>query len=218
MKINILHLYYDLMNLYGEVGNINAIVHSLKEEKIKVNVDNLTINDQIDFSKYDLIYIGCGTELNRNIVLKDILRYKSEIFKFIESNGFVIATGNSLELFLNSINDNKGLGIFDYNAKDIDKRIVGDLVLNVDFVKEEVLGFRNQGSNITDNITDGILNYKNFYGTYLLGPILVRNPILHEYIIKSLIKEKNKKFKFKKLDLSLDINAKEVYMSKYHSK
>ena len=36
--------------------------------------------------------------------------------------------------------------------------------------------------------------------------------------IKSLIKEKNKKFKFKKLDLSLDINAKEVYMSKYHSK
>ena len=117
MKINILHLYYDLMNLYGEVGNINAIVHSLKEEKIKVNVDNLTINDQIDFSKYDLIYIGCGTELNRNIVLKDILRYKSEIFKFIESNGFVIATGNSLEVFLNIINDNKFLGICDYNSK-----------------------------------------------------------------------------------------------------
>ena len=72
---------------------------------------------------------------------------------------------------------NYHISLFDYNAKDIDKRIVGDLVVNVDFVKEEVLGFRNQGSNITDNITDGILNYKNFYGTYLLGPILVRNPI-----------------------------------------
>ena len=36
--INVLHLYYDLLNLYGENANTRCIVHNLKLNKIKVKI------------------------------------------------------------------------------------------------------------------------------------------------------------------------------------
>ena len=77
--IKIAHLYYDLMNLYGENGNILALSEAFKRQGAKVTVDNLTKGSKIDFNKYDIYYIGMGTEDNQEIVREDILRYKSEI-------------------------------------------------------------------------------------------------------------------------------------------
>ena len=51
MEINILHLYYDLLNLYGENGNIKALKKHLEEQNVKVNIEFLTLNDKIDFKK-----------------------------------------------------------------------------------------------------------------------------------------------------------------------
>ena len=56
MTIRIAHLYYDIMNLYGEIGNIKVLRYHLEEQGIKVIIDNLSINDEIDFNKYDLLY------------------------------------------------------------------------------------------------------------------------------------------------------------------
>lgn len=229
MTINILHLYYDLMNLYGEIGNIMALKRSLEDQKVKVIIDNLTKGDDIDFNKYDLIYIGSGTKNNQCIVLKDIIKYEKELKKYIESNKFIIATGNSYELFLNNIDDNRALGIFDYNCVKQDKRIVGDVVATCNFINDKVIGFLNQESIIIDNNNPmfKVLNntlkdnegiqYNNFYGTYLLGPILVRNPNLLKYIVTKLIKSKNKNYKLKSFDLKLDKEAYKIYMNMYHN-
>ena len=221
--MNIAHLYYDLMNLYGENGNIKALEYSLKSQKVKVNIDRLSINDKIDFNKYDLIYIGCGTESNELIVLKDILKYKKEIKDYIESNKFIIATGNSLELFGKKIGNNNALNIFNYETKYIDKRIVGDYINDTTIVESKILGFQNRGSIIINNnnpLFDNEIgvNYKNFYGTYILGPILVRNPKFNKYIVSKLLKEKNSKFKLKKFNLNLDTKAYDSYFKTYINK
>ena len=68
MKANILHLYYDILNLYGEYGNVNIIKKHIEDQGIEVNVEKKTIGDEIDFSKYSFIYMGCGTE---NVWTKD---------------------------------------------------------------------------------------------------------------------------------------------------
>ena len=47
MTIRIAHLYYDIMNLYGEIGNIKVLRYHLEEQGIKVIIDNLSINDEI---------------------------------------------------------------------------------------------------------------------------------------------------------------------------
>lgn len=221
--IHIAHLYYDLMNLYGESGNIKALINSLKVQKIKVKLDELSIDDEIDFNKYDLIYIGCGTEDNELIVLKHLLKYKDEIKEYIENNKFIIATGNSIELFGKNIENNNALDIFSYEAKYLDKRIVGDYINKVSFIDDEIIGFQNRGSKIIYNLNPLFdnevgVNYKNFYGTYLLGPIFVRNPEFNKYIINKLIKEKNPKFKFKKYNYKLDKEAHDSYLKTYYEK
>ena len=76
MEITIGHLYYDLMNLYGEIGNIKVLTYHLKNQGIKVNIKNLSIDDNINFDELDLIYIGSGTNNNQLLVLNDILKYK----------------------------------------------------------------------------------------------------------------------------------------------
>ena len=226
MTIYIGHLYYDLMNLYGEIGNIKALKYSLENAGIKVVIDNLSINDDIDFSKYDILYIGSGTENNELIVLNDIKKYKNELKQYIEDNKFIIATGNSIELFGKTIfnkKEYKALNIFDYSSKLIDKRIVGDIIIPMKNVNKDIIGFQNRGSIIENNnyplfdndYTLGI-NYKNFYGTYILGPILVRNPELNKYLINKLLKSKNKKFKPKNIDLNLDKKAYTSYLKTYH--
>ena len=220
MNINIAYLYHDLMNLYGESGNIKALVYSLKSQNVIVNVDYLSIGDKIDFDKYDVLYMSSGTEENELIALSDIKKYKKELKEFIESNKFIFATGNSFEIFGKSIGTTQALEIFDYSADYIEKRIVGDYQIETNV--EKILAFQNRGSKISNNdspLFDSEVgfNYKNFYGTYLIGPILVRNPKLNEYVTKKIILSKNQDFNFGEFDLDFDIKAKESYLKTYYN-
>ena len=97
-KILIAHLYYDLMNLYGEIGNIMALEKGFNDQDMFVEVTNLTIGDKIDFDKYDIYYIGCGSESNQLIVINDLLKYKDKIKNAIDNGKHFIFTGNSYEL------------------------------------------------------------------------------------------------------------------------
>lgn len=223
MTINILHLYYDLMNLYGEIGNIKALTHTLRSLNIKVCVDTLSIHDNIDFKKYDFIYIGCGTEDNLDLVKKDIIKYKNQIKEYIDSNKFILSTGSSIELFANNC-----LDVCNYRVERTEKRLVGDVVVKTDIIKDKIIGFINTSTTIkeTDNskfqvlegkIENAFVNYKNFYGTLLLGPILARNPSFHKYIVTNLLKNKYPKCKLGTLDFKIDIKAYNRYMNEYHN-
>lgn len=222
MTVYIAHLYYDLMNLYGENGNIKSIKYLLESQKIKVIIDNISLNDNIDFNKYDLIVIGCGTYNNLKLSLSHLKKYKKDINEYIESNKFILATGNSIELFGQKINDIEALKIFNYNSKKLDKRIVGDCITTTNLIKTKIIGFQNRESYI-DEITNNLfkdkdigIKYKNFYGTYLLGPILIRNPEFAKYFVNELIKRKNKNYKIKKYDLSLEKKAYNEYFKTYY--
>lgn len=237
--IRIAHLYYDLMNLYGDNGNIKAIKYQLENQEIKTIVDFLTVDDNIDFDKYDLIYIGPGTYDNQKIVLADLMKYQKNIKRFIDDDKFIVATGNALELFgkeIKPLNSKKikALNIFDFESEELDLRLVGETVATCNNLKKEVIGFQNQnsvitklknpwfklnkgiGSNVNSNI-EGI-NYKSFYGTYMIGPILVRNSELLELICKKLILQKNKDFKFKSFNVTLENKAYNEYIKNYLTK
>ena len=49
MILKILHLYHDLLKLYGEVGNIKILAKHLMEQKIEVIVERSTVGDEINF-------------------------------------------------------------------------------------------------------------------------------------------------------------------------
>lgn len=214
MEITIGHLYYDLMNLYGEIGNIKVLTYHLKNQGIKVNIKNLSIDDNINFDELDLIYIGSGTNNNQLLVLNDILKYKEDIHKYYNNNKFFLITGNAIELFGEQIIDidnnvHEGLKLFDYYTKEKKKRIVNEVYIPSLFTKENILGFNNHfGSIYKDNIKldNKFIFNNNFYGTYTLG-LLPRNPSFTKYFIKQLIINKNKKFKIKDFNFKLDKKA-----------
>lgn len=204
--IKIAHLYYDLMNLYGESGNITALTAAFKKQGIKVHVDYLSKGSKINFNRYDIFYIGCGTEDAQELARKDILRYKEEIKKVIKKKTF-IATGNSYELFGESLNNNECLNIFKFKSRTVRERIVGEQTNKTYVVNNPILGFQNRGSindneenhffevisgnaNSNKDTHEGIL-VDNFYGTYTLGPLLIRNPHLTDKIVKDICELNN---------------------------
>lgn len=233
MTINIMHLYYDLLNLYGESGNIKALKNYFESQKINVNIHFATLSDDISLDNIDIIYIGCGTKSNQDLALKHIIKYKNIIKSYIENNGYVISTGNSIELFGKKVDKSTALDIFPYNSTNEQFRIVDEALFKTSLIKSYIIGFQNQERTIKDITDNNLFNvikgtgsypkskyegyqHKNFYGTYLIGPLLVRNPDLLEYICKKIIKEKNPDFKFKKSNLSFDKKAYINFTNNYY--
>ena len=235
MTINIGHLYYDLFNLYGSSGNIKAMKYYLEKQGIKVNIKFITLNDDINLNNIDILFIGSGTENNQDLVLKHINKYKKEIEEFINNNKYILVSGNSLELFGKMIDNNKALDIFPFSGKRTDFRIVDEAYFKCDFIDKPILGFQNQGSVIKD-ITENNLftvvkgtgsypkskyegyHYKNFYGTYLIGPLLVRNPALLKYLMNNLIKSKDENYEIKNNVLEIEEKAYQNFIDLHYSK
>lgn len=182
----IAYLYYDFLNLYGENGNVKILKDVLKNSKVKY----LSLDDKLEFSKYDVVYIGSGIEENQKIALKKLLKYKKDIIKYIDSNKIFIATGNSLDMFGKQIKDKFGdiyecLGLFDFEVEE-GKRVIKEVNQKMDYVNKNILGFENHSGERENNI----YKINNFYGTYTLGPVLIRNPQLLKLIINKKIDSK----------------------------
>ncbi|MBR1417254.1 MAG: hypothetical protein IJ572_05525 [Bacilli bacterium] len=219
--IKILHLYYDLLNLYGENANVRALVKSLEEQEVKVRVDFKSLEDDINILDYDFIYVGSGSYESLTLAKDNIKKLSKDIKKFIDDNKYILSTGNSIELFDNILN---------YKSKRVDFRIVGEQVYTFDNIDKLIIGFQNRDSVIYDvketplfqvkegtgyepNILSEGIKHNNFYGTYLLGPILVRNPYFLEYIVKNLLESKN--IKYKKIKEGISYTAYEEFIKNF---
>ena len=212
-QIKILHLYHDLMNLYGDWGNVAVLEHELNRRGCDVLADKKSVGDDIDFSVYDFIYIGSGTERSLVACMRDLERYKDVFLERIEAGVPVLATGNSHELFGRGVTDCDGvrhemLGLLDFETEQQFKRVTGDCICVVKppFSQDKLVGFINRagGGQIGDvsrpfSVKPGIgagfqaheegIVYKNLLGTYLTGPLLVRNPPMMRYFADMLTGE-----------------------------
>lgn len=224
MKINIAYLYYDLLNIYGDNGNVLALKKRLKKQRVIVNIDYISLNDKKNFNNYDLIYIGSGTERNILLAFNDLIKYKKELKKYISDNKFILSTGNSFELFGESIKIDKeiykALNILNFKTEyDLNFRVVKNVLYSCEFLPSKIIGFENHYGKIINNEKylfekEGVLK-NNFYGTYIIGPILIRNPDFCKYFIEKLILSKDKNYKIKPDDyeyeyFAYNLNLKEL--------
>ena len=203
--IKVLHLYYDLLNLYGEQGNILALKRAFKNQNVEIEVDYLSVQDKIDFKKYDLVYLGSGSTENLLIDVEDIKRHKKELKKYIESKKVLLATGNSYLLFGQKINNLDALGIFDYYAASSEKMAQESLMEL--YQEKDIIGFQNREfivnnkrnhlfkvkEGLCDNLKSEYEGYHeyNFYGTFVIGPLLIRNPHFTNKLVKEIMEKNN---------------------------
>lgn len=234
MAIKIAHLYYDLLNLYGEQGNILALKEAFAKQNVPVQIDLLTAHDKISFKKYDLIYLGSGSEENLLLALSDLKKRKRAITTVIKNNTYVIATGNAHELFgkFIEINNQKfiALGIFSYYAKqNLPKRIVGESFMEFSGL-DPIIGFQNRScimqnddhhlfkvlNGHADNFKSSYEGYweYNFFGTYLIGPLLIRNPHFTDYLVKEILTKK--KIKYQEIKDTYEYLAYDEYIKNFY--
>lgn len=218
--VKILHLFPNLMNLYGDYGNITVLKKHLEDQGQKVIVDRKDIEHKINFNSYDFIYMGSGTESNLAIALDNIKKYKKDIINCINNGKVILFTGNAMELLGKHINNEEALGIFDFDTEYTDKRYTGDVIVR----NEElgfIVGFINKSSiirgsdnnklfdyvfmdnNLVDNDFEGYC-VNNTYATHIVGPILAKNPDFIERIVQTLLP---KDCKYKNITYTYEIES-----------
>ena len=185
-EMKILHLFPKLLSLYGEYGNVAVLKNALEETGYTVSVTECE-DGKADFSAYDLVYVGSGTEDNLVVALDRLDAAAAKIW---------LATGNAMTLFGKTVRrgnvEAAGVGAFGYDTLiDDSKRFLGDVltaeeVPSLGFINtscvykgiENPLLTLNLGKNLGNDkasVADGIRE-GNFIGTQLIGPFLVKNP------------------------------------------
>lgn len=196
-EMKILHLFPKLLSLYGEYGNLLVLRTTLENHGYAVQIDQYE-DGALSLEGYDLIYVGTGTEDNLMEAIRRLMPYAAQISASISGSTHWLATGNAMTLFGTTVSRygtvSQALGCFDYTT-DIqdDRRYLGDVLTEAAF-GSPLVGFVNT-SSIYKGIATPLLTLKlgtmlgneknggadgiragNFYGTQLIGPVLVKNP------------------------------------------
>ena len=76
MKITIGHLYPDLLNLYGDRGNIQCLMKRCQWRGIEAETIPFELDDKIDFSKLDIVLLGGGSDREQMIVCEKLQKIR----------------------------------------------------------------------------------------------------------------------------------------------
>ena len=216
MKIKILHLYPDLLNLYGDKGNIECLRKRLVWRGIDAEVVSYTCeNSGFDLSDVDIVFIGGGSDREQKIVCHKLLEHKAALWEYVENDGVLVAVCGGYQLLgkYYKLEDEtiEGLEILDIYTDQGKKRLIGNIVLESDFLNQKIVGFENHGGrtyigghkplgrvvcgygNDDNSGAEGVV-YKNVVATYLHGPLFPKNPQLCDYVLTNALKRRYSDF------------------------
>ena len=216
-ELKILYLYPDILDLYGDIGNIKVLKYRLEKRDINVIIDTYSINDpKPDFDSYDIIFAGGGADNEQQILSEDLIKYKEEIKNAKNAGVFLLLICGAYQLFgkyYKGVEGNiiPGLEIFDYYTEanpNRSQRCIGNIIVEATLgnTQTKVIGFENHGGqtygiespfgrvlygngNKFGDSFEGFMK-KNVIATYLHGPLLSKNPELTDYIIKYCLERK----------------------------
>lgn len=234
--MKILHLYYDLMNLYGENGNMRVLSRHLEDQGFAAEVERKTVGETIEFSEYAFIYCGSGTERNQKVALEHLKEHAESFQKAVESGIPCLFTGNSLEMLGSVIHgldgrDYEGLSLLPFSVQeDKDTRFTGDAVFTADWLGKDFVGFINKCTDLTGLSGETLFTVKmgkgnsandnregfrlyNLFATYLTGPMLVKNPHFMQYLIELIGKRDNESFVYREISYPYEEDSYQVALN-----
>lgn len=211
MKITIGHLYPDLLNLYGDRGNIACMMQRCRWRGIDAETVEFELNDRIDFKGIDIVLLGGGSDREQMIVCQKLMEIQPDFKEYVEDNGVVLAVCGGYQLLGNYYRADsgtmQGLELVDLYTEQGEGRLTDNIVLESELFDMPVVGFENHGGRtfINDNKPfgkvlygagndgesgyEGVV-YKNVIGTYLHGPLLPKNPQVCDWLIARALERK----------------------------
>lgn len=202
MKIEI--LFPEFCNLFGDTYNMVYLEKTLPQaEFIRTPIGGTV---RFTEEKIDLVYMGPMTERMQARVIERLRPLKEKIRAAIESGTVFLFTGNALEVFGDYIETEDGgriecLGLYRLFAKrdmmhrhnsDFEGIFEGETVMGfktqftMAYTPDESLGLfkKTKGIGLNPKAAWEGVRLHNFFGTYLVGPILVMNPPFTKYLLR----------------------------------
>lgn len=183
------------MDLYGDYANLRMLSLTLKTAGYESRILTRSLEDELDLSDADFIYIGSGKESAAKRALAHLLSQKAAFIEAFQRGTPILLTGNAMELIGRQIVSKdgtiyEGLGLAPFKTKEGNARLVSDEI--VSWEGHQLVGFINKASQITGvdrplfRVDFGLGNSEgdrsegwtenNLFATHLIGPILVKNP------------------------------------------
>jgi len=233
MKLFVAHLYPELLNIYGDKGNITAFTKRCLWRNIEVEVHDINPGDDVDSDLYDFYFIGGGQDQQQIMVADELQKQKINLTKAADNNAVFLSICGGYQLFGHYYKTGHGdkipgISILDAYTIAGDTRYIGNVTIKTSFSDKNhdtLVGFENHsgltylqgdtkplgivnvgnGNNGKDK-TEGAI-YKNIFGTYLHGSLLPKNPYFTDYLITLALKRRHNDFELAKLNDEIELLA-----------
>jgi lipid II isoglutaminyl synthase (glutamine-hydrolysing) len=151
MKLKLVYLYGDLMNLYGDRGNIITLERRAAWREIELEVVDVTVGDLIDPRTSDCFFFGGGQDREQEAVSRDLMEGNGDAIREAVEDGAALLsvcggyqllghffrTGDGVEI--------PGIGLFDAVTIAGSTRNVGNVTAESTWEGETrtLVGFEN---------------------------------------------------------------------------
>lgn len=216
MELKICHLYPDVLNLYGDGGNIRCLTQRLAWRGIGASVTKMPIGSRESLAGYDLVFIGGGQDFEQEVLLDDLHRGRDrELVAAVEDGVCVLAICGGYQMLGSYYETHDGrrcdfIGALDLCTVGAKTRMIGNYMFKTDdkLGGFTVVGFENHsgktrlgagveplgrvlagfGNNGEDG-TEGA-RYRNVFGTYSHGPLLPKNPAFADLLLRTALERR----------------------------
>ncbi len=220
-RLVIAHLYPELLNLYGDGGNVTVLADRARGRGMEAEVLRVSIGQPFDFSQADIVFIGGGPDREQVIASHHLMRRAGELKDYVEDDGVVLAICGGYQIIGRTwiVGDEEvpGLGIVDIETGRAPggshNRLVDNIALSSELSDTPVIGYENHAGrtflgegvrpfgrvignhgsgNNDESRSDGVL-YRNVLGTYLHGPLLAKNPQVADWLLARALERRARK-------------------------
>ena len=238
-ELRICHLYPELMNIYGDRGNIIALVKRCLWRGFEARVSHISMGDDMDAGEFDFFFIGGGQDREQILVCEDLRREKGEdLRQAIEDGAALLSICGGYQLLGNYFitytgEELQGISLFDARTVGGEKRFIGNIAIQCGLEGAEgpLVGFENHsgrtrlepGCRVLGNVLKGYGNngedggegcvYRHAVGTYMHGSLLPKNPRLADWFILHSLRRRHELERLPELDDSLETAAQKAALN-----
>ncbi len=238
-KYTIAHMYPDLMNLYGDRGNLICLQQRMRWYGLECEIKSIHLQDKLDFNEIDMLFMGGGSDREQGLVYHDLIQKSDQLLEQINRGLPVLCICGAYQLLgaYYKSHDGKtmdGLGFFPFYTVGRPGRLIGNILIEseINGQRTTVVGFENHGGrtyfndeklqglgkvvkgygNNGEDQMEGML-YQNLIGTYLHGPLLPKNPELADFFIRAMTSRRGEQLS-RNLDNTIEQIAHEQVIKK----
>lgn len=231
-KLVISHLFPELLNLYGDGGNILTLKKRCEWRGIEVDVREVRMGETPSFADVDIAFIGGGSDREQAIVCESLLAERPELVSFVGDGGVLLAVCGGYQLLGESYVMGEetvaGLSLIDMRTERAEPRLVSNIVVESAISPQPIVGYENHAGrtilgegveplgrvlygkgNDGASGAEGVLS-GNIVGTYIHGPLLPKNPGVADWLLARALERRGVSGELEPLDDSVELAANEI--------